>query len=252
MNEQKSVNKPYIINYYNPTGYFLETAVDAKRVIGRIINAFIKGLNERDRLPKFLVVTLDKEIIDDLNYFDFGAAKGLATHIQWLVKHIDIMVRRKKLQIIEKRPGAVVDSHPTVIYTTMIRRVDHFKQGSRMEAICSLRPKFNELLSEIVTKSGHKLLTIKGCNTSDHFNRWGDLSPLSKETFWLEIDDLIHCHDLDKVLLLPKLHLHKSHQWHDNRGHISRDYRHRDDRYTNNNLRIECYEYDQHKLPNPY
>ena len=41
MNEQKSVNKPYIINYYNPTGYFLETAVDAKRVIGRIINALM-------------------------------------------------------------------------------------------------------------------------------------------------------------------------------------------------------------------
>ena len=72
-----------------------------------MINSVIKALNDNQRLPKFLIVILDKDILDDLKSFEFGVEKEMAVILNWLTRQIDIVIRRKKLQIATAKPGAL-------------------------------------------------------------------------------------------------------------------------------------------------
>ena len=99
--------QPYLNDYYNVHGYFTSSVMQ-DRATGRILNVLIEVLNQkqiaRQRLPRFLVVVLDKDIIADLNSFKVGAVKNLATLVNWLTCQIDIVIWRKRLQIADKKP----------------------------------------------------------------------------------------------------------------------------------------------------
>ena len=74
-------------------------------------------------------------------------------NLTWLTKQAGILTRRKRLQILEKKPGAITNAEdPKIIFTTMIRRAEFYPVGSKMEVVCSLRSKFNEILSAAVAK----------------------------------------------------------------------------------------------------
>ena len=47
------------------------------------------------------------------------------------------------------------------------------------------------------------MLTVNSCNTYDHYDRLGNLSPRGKEDFWYEIDNLLERFIRNKVKLLP-------------------------------------------------
>ena len=80
--------------------------------IGRMVNALIDGINTEHVLPKYLILIPDTDIINDLNIFEFGAHKGLAMSVNWLTKQVNLVIRRKKLQNLEKKCGSVVQAHP--------------------------------------------------------------------------------------------------------------------------------------------
>ena len=51
-----------------------------------ILNKLIDALNQKQHqcLPRFLIITLDKDLIEDLNSLDFGATKNMAVLVNWL------------------------------------------------------------------------------------------------------------------------------------------------------------------------
>ena len=195
--------------YYNIFNFNERSSPNA---ISNILNSTIDALNKRDCLPRLLVVVLDKEIIETLNFFDFGATRELAALVNWLTRQIDITIWHKRLQITEKKPGAVNINDPLIIFTTMIRRPITFPQGSKAESICSLRRKFNEILNEAVARQGNNILTVKSCDAPEHFDRSGKLSTLGRKTYWEEIDYLIERFDHNKVKLFPKLKNNSDHR----------------------------------------
>ena len=139
----------------------------------------MEALNSANKLPRIMVIVLDKEVIEDVNLFDYGVQKEITEVVNKLTRQVDINVRRKRLQLSEKRPGAITsDDEPILIYTTMMRRARNFKIGSKMEAVCSVRTKFNDILNDAVAKQDQRILSIRTCN---YFHSW--LQPLLEVFF---------------------------------------------------------------------
>ena len=59
MDRKKNMVPLYMLEYYNAFGFYNGAGV--KTAVGRIVNSLIKALNARERLPRYLVVVLDKE-----------------------------------------------------------------------------------------------------------------------------------------------------------------------------------------------
>ena len=227
---KRDVIHPYVNDYYNVHSFYTPK-IPQKSTCGKIVNVLIDALNQkqatRHRLPRFLIIMPDKDIFNDLDNFEKlkhgQIVKGLAKIVNWLMRQVDIYVRRKHLQISEKKPGAVCAEDPVVIYVNMIPRVDRFHEDSKMGRICSYGMKFSEILNEAVARQDQHIMNIKSLSSFDYFNRYGELSAKGKEVMWDEIDYLLERFDKGKVKLIPKTHCnrrmgdqHQQHQhWND-------------------------------------
>ena len=63
--ERKQV--PFLHDFYNVQFYFKRPLSKIKQVEVRIVNLFIKGLNAKAKLPKYIIVMLDKDFIESAN-----------------------------------------------------------------------------------------------------------------------------------------------------------------------------------------
>ena len=163
------------------------------------------ALNSEHKLPRYLVVVMDKDIIQSINLFNYGAYQVIAETVNWLTRQIDITVRRKRLNITEKKPGAIANEYePTIIYTMMVRRPQTYPMGSKMESICSLRTKFNNVLNEAAVRQDAKVLSIRSLSMLEHFDPCGNLSRKGKTAFWYEMDNLIDRFENDGLQLKPR------------------------------------------------
>ena len=189
----------YMNEYYNMLP-FIRTG--ESNCIARIINSLIDALNERRRLPRFLLVILDHDIIDDADPFKVDL-QFMQRVINWLLKQIDLLIKRRRLEITEKRPGTIFTSDPKVIFAKMIRRVEYYPPKSRLEKVCMMRGKFNEVLNDAAAKRNHHIMNIMRCTSTDHFVESANLSLHGKVDFWFEVDELLKKFDRNQIKLLP-------------------------------------------------
>ena len=206
--QNKKATQFYMSDYYNVKFYEKSgaTGVSAHNAVVRIINATLEALNGCQTLPRLLLVIINKDVIESINLFDYGAYRVMAQVINWLTRQIDIMICRKRLQILEKCPDGIFNEyHPAIIYVLMIRRPQQFKMGSKMEAVCGLRTKFNNILIDAAARQNNHILSIRTCIHLDHFDHWGNLSHKGKITFWQELDNLVDRFKNDRLQLLPKV-----------------------------------------------
>ena len=203
--KDKSTPSLYLQDYFNIKVFNKFNKSDAKHAIGRTLNALIEAVNGKNAsLPKYLLVLMDKDVIEDVDdIFDFEASKIVATLTQWLVKQVHTVIRRKKVDLLDKKPGTLYDFSTKIIFVRMLHRIGSFHNKSRIAGVLALHPKFNDSLNDAVAKIGHYMLTVNACNAYEHYDKHGLLSAKGKEEFWLEIDDLLEHFDFHKVKLLP-------------------------------------------------
>ena len=194
---------PYLYEYYNIFSYVQKADSAVKTVIARVNNAVLEGLNTRSRLPRYLVVILDNNLVAEVNIFNNDAMKEWRTCTKWLVRQIDMNIKHKRLELLEKRPGAVYDEDPRIVYVKMIRRAQFYPTGSKAAKLCTMRSKFNNILNEIVAAEGHYILGIESCSTADCFDSFGKLSTKGKYHYWSEMLELMEKFDKKKIKLVP-------------------------------------------------
>ena len=163
---------PYLYNYYNVFGYYAMRSSGNKHIIGRIVNSLIVGLNTRERLPRLIVLMLDKDLVNDLNVFDHTADNQIADCLNWLFHQIEMLVHRRKMELMEKKPDAVYSSDPKIIVVDMLKRPLKFLERSTMAGILSLRAKFNLILSDAAEHFGFNRMYIETCNF-EYQIKWG-------------------------------------------------------------------------------
>ena len=182
------IAQPDVYQYYNIVAYHEKLTSGTTTVIARILNSFIKGLNNRPHLPRLVVIPIDKNIIEDINLFDFGVAREITANVDWLLRQINILICRRKTELSETKPGTVYSTDPKVVLVTMLRRPLSFPANSHMEGVLSLRPKFNNAINNVAYEAGHSIMQIDSCNTVTHFGLMGHLSHLGQFTFWKDVN----------------------------------------------------------------
>ena len=188
--QNKKLMPPYIQEYYNVsclTNDDLNT-----RTIGCIVNALTDALSKKHKLPRLILVVINKDIIADIDVFDHQAVRMIRDAVDWFTRQIDILIRRKRLEIVNRRPGAIFDDDPAIMFVRMLRRADlHLRRGSKLDETYVLRAKFNDALNDAAARKEHNILTVNTCNIASHFDHLGNLSDKGKTDFWLEIDEQI-------------------------------------------------------------
>ena len=201
-NENKKLPQPYLNDFYN-IHHFTDPE-NSTTVESRVVNALITGLNERHRLPRFLLVVVDTDLIAGFDIFKSDIIKSIRQSTSWMVKQINIQIRRKRLELIAQKPGSIYGADPTVIFVRALCRANlTFRSGSYLDELFALKAKFNDALNDAVARIDERILTINSCNTSSHFDHLGKLSIKGKYSFWHEINDLLERFDQKAVKLLP-------------------------------------------------
>ena len=137
------------------------------------------SLNDKDRLPRFLIITLDKDILNDFKNFDTEkeVAADIALVSNYLTRQVDIAVHRKKCQISAAKLGALgCESDLTVIYIDMIERLNiAFTGSSKMNTLINFRYMFNYLLHKAIKLQEQRVMSIRSCRSINHFDAAGNL-----------------------------------------------------------------------------
>ena len=130
-NKKREIVIPYLYQYYNVINY-TQPSTTRKSVMTNVVNSLIDGLNDRIRLPRFIIVVLDIDLIDKINIWEPEAAmnKNFNDVFTWIAWQFSINIKCRKLEITEKSPGAIFGDDPKVIYVKMLRRYEYYPRSS--------------------------------------------------------------------------------------------------------------------------
>ena len=90
-------------------------------IISKIQNQVAKALNEQDYLPSYIIIALDKDMVEDTNFGGFGCKTIFENDLSWLCDKINEDIELRRQDLINKRPGAVTsEDWPKIIWISMV------------------------------------------------------------------------------------------------------------------------------------
>ena len=196
---------PYIYDFFNVTAFYQQSGGQATESLHKIFNSLIEGLNEKERLPRFIFVIPDRDIILQANHFKYGMHIILEDVLTWLVKKIEKAIFMQREDLKSKCLGAV-GHDPRIIWIKMIQRpliknhvYNHYNN------VVNLRRKFNNTLEEVLlkAKNSHVIDPEDALDMYTHFDNLGNLSAEGKKQFWKHIDNQFKRYDRGEIDLKP-------------------------------------------------
>ena len=192
---------PYIFKNFNVRGYYVTSGIT--NIICRVIHALVEALNERAKMPKYVLVVADKDYLDCIlmKFGNEGISMMLGATLHASILQIDQFFKRRHTDLQDKKPGAVIGSnYPKIIWVRMLKRpVELTKQ------VFTLRGKFNTILEECLhdgKKDDHLIMSIE-VQTQD-FDVSGGLTRAGQAIFWKEVIKAMEKLDTDKISLKPR------------------------------------------------
>ena len=176
----KGSAKPYLFRNFNIDAFHpgVIRAMTTNSLLTHILNSLIYAVNQQQILWRMLIIVPEW----DINYFDYGISKIIGANIEWLVREVDRLIRTKKMDLQQKRQGAIVHSETKKIWVKMIQRPN----PSRVLALCH---KFNAILEETLYKTpGMYILGVDEYLNASHFDQSNYLLEHGKTTYWHSID----------------------------------------------------------------
>ena len=144
MNLRKS-SRTFLHKNFNISAHYASLAV---RGVNRMIYPFVDALNERYKIPRYIIIIPDKDMISHMKANKFSTAIVMGSTIHYIIKQYDILLDHHRLNLTDKRIGAVVpDGFPSIIWVRMLKRPAIDGHTSTTTPF-SLRGKFNSILVE--------------------------------------------------------------------------------------------------------
>ena len=148
--------------------------------MARVINSMIEGLNSKEQLPKYVLVVMDKDLIENVNYFEFGLADIMDECVFWMVKEANKLFEIRREDLRRRKPGALsTATEPRLVWLAMIQHPmvhDNFKK------VYSKRSKFNKALEDAVSRfKYHHIMFVDGLMEAAHFDTTWRLTAAGKE-----------------------------------------------------------------------
>ena len=114
---------PFIHDYYDVSFHFTRPLSEVKYVETRIYNTIVEAMNNYERLPKYILILLDKDLIESLKTCDYGAKITMEGAVIWLIERLDKTLYWRKEDIRNKKPGALTGpGEPRLIFVAIVDR----------------------------------------------------------------------------------------------------------------------------------
>ena len=199
--KSRKVHPPYLFQQFYVVGLY--PGIDTRGIM-RILNPLVETLNDKEhhRLPKYILVVPDKDLIQSMQAYNFAAAKVMGAALHYIVKQFDLLIEHRKHDLTEKKRGAVIEGHPKIIWVRMLKRPQPVG-GSTLNPFM-LRGKFNSILEEQIQdgNGNHRIMSID--MQLSEYDNLGTLTAFEKSEFWKEIDRAMKKFDLYEIKLLPR------------------------------------------------
>ena len=162
-------------------------------MLSRIINTFTQAVNTRGKLPAYIVVVLDDDIISRLDYIGFGISSMMGEWLRYLIKNINEICLERKKQL----PLKAIKEHYPVIYWSTAPHHMHLTNNP-------IRSKFNNCLESILKlyKNMHplKMKEVWDYNNAHLVIRGtGAITSYGLNKYWSSIDAVVQynvvCHE---------------------------------------------------------
>ena len=196
---------PFMHDYYDVSFQFTRPLSGIKYVETRIYNAIVDEMNSNQRLPKYILIAIDKDLIESLKSFDFGAQILMEDAVSWLVEKLDKALYWRKEDIRSKKPGALTGpGEPRLIFINIIDRPRN--TDPRKHNVFKLVSKANDAIEKVVHKYKrmYHIMYIESVNEFLHFDYQGHLTPNGRIQYWKEVDDKMRRFDKGQIDLNPK------------------------------------------------
>ena len=117
----------FMEEYFNLKPYYQKTSCTVKYASTRMLNSLIEVVADRHRLPKYLIVIPDKDMLEgDVDVFNPAVSKIIPEIVRWFVRQIDLIIRRWRSDFLVKKPESLTSLSTKMIYVRMLRRMGHF------------------------------------------------------------------------------------------------------------------------------
>ena len=168
----KNNTLPFIYQMFNLVGLYTNPLKHGRNAMAHIVDALMDGLNKKNFLPKFVLVALDRNLLDMFNYDELGFTGQIERCVEWLAHtfqcefevHIDYLNRRC--------PGVhiVPDEFPMFIWIEIPDR--SFPPG---DLAITAHNKFNKGINEVANRQKNmRAMNISPAfSPSYHFDIWG-------------------------------------------------------------------------------
>ena len=204
-NEQASDNKPlpYLYTQYNMSSWYRSPLSPHSNGV-RLLNSFIDGLNSTPKLPKYVLVFPDRDLITGLKFLDFCVILLLDEHVSWLFRKLNKEIKRRRDDLMAKRPGALASSFkPRLIFIMMLERPP--MKSIKEKKIMGLKDRFNSMLMEAVAAERYMYILDIELNVHNiqYFNYEGNLTTAGMREFWADVNRqmrLFDCHDIELTI----------------------------------------------------
>ena len=193
---------PYMHRYYNIKRFYAENFNYSVNAVKRIQNTFIEALEDNQRLPRLIIVFLDRDLIDSIGKanLDDGTEIALGKLIDKILSIIDRIAEARKADMYYRKPGSVSPGEPKFIWVKMLRR-----HGFNKHPVLTLQKNFNEILEDALADKRHNyIMDLDEAVTSDSFDRNADLRASGLIDLWNEIDTQVQKFNRQQISLKPR------------------------------------------------
>ena len=189
---------PFVYQHYNVSCYTTNPLAQNKDVISRLLNCFIKALNDHAYLPQVIIMIPDHDLIHHIDDYGPGFRLLVGTSIGYIADQIDRAIEIRKDQLMAKCPGTIDENSVKIVWIKALGRMK-----SQDEA--TVKYKFNAELEEVLSQRGnHFIMDVQRAvsNVTD-FNQFGDLSGPGRIRFWNEINRQLEMFIFKDISLCP-------------------------------------------------
>ena len=172
-----------------------------QNVLSRVYNMMVNTLNKEKSLPKFVVILLDVELLNYLDYTGHQMATLLGNWVEWLINGISDMIETKKNYLPKK---AKREEEPA-IYWNELPLHQNFDQNVA-------RSLYNATLGSVIkTKSQMRLMKIKEIwdGTNDALVVNNRLTADGMAIYWKALDNTFKFNHFKREIFLAKDFLKK-------------------------------------------
>ena len=155
-----------------------------RNMLNRLRSSLIQGINDQSKLPKFIIVILDDDIIEYIGYTGQGSSALMGKCIEWISNEFENLVEMTKKSL---PPKAVKEGYPQFYWVAPPHHKNFHDNGARtkltnvLEISCKSAKNMRLIrMKEIWQYTNDELINSKGQFTDEGW-----------DTYWKSVDAAI-------------------------------------------------------------